>query len=1590
MKPQSAIRQLLLVGSIAAVLATPVVQAANLTWDATAGGAINDGGGAWLGAGLWNNAGSPSASWTSGDDAIFGNGGVGGAVTLASPTTVASLTFNAFTGTYTLGTAAQTITLNSGLTMNAGSGIVTIISPLALAGAQTWTNNSTTNALTASAVVSGTGGLSKAGTGTLNLNGVNTFTGAISVDGGILAYGSNAATIANSITIAVGASLQTNSGFGQALTFSAPITNNGTIVRNANGGSTFSNVISGSGSVSNGGAGQLTLNGNNLFSGGVTHAGDSSGNNTLTLGNGGALGTGTFTIASNGVVSSSVANLVNANNNAITLSNNFTFGGSNNANLGTGALTLTGANRTITVTNTLTLGGAIGQDVAGRSLTKAGAGILVLGGTGSTYSGGTTVSAGTLRLAASDVLANAGAVTVGGGILDIQTFSDTVGAVTLASGSISGSTGALTGTSYNVQSGTVSAVLAGSGALTKSTAGTVVLSGANTYTGTTTVGAGILTFANQSALYSGNTANWTAANINAKSGGTLAVNVDSAGTSGFDATNLSTLLANVSVASTGASGLLSGSAFGFDTSTATGGTFTLPNPLTNSTGTFGGSVGLTKLGGGTLVLDKANTNTGATAIYGGTLQLDDTGTIAPAPLTNNGTFLVNKTGALTQGTNFPSTINGTGSLNYAGGGTLTLNAANNLSGPTTVTSGTLALTNPLALQSSALVTTGGGTVTLSSVTTLPLGGLSGATGDLASVISSGYSSVSALRLNQASGTLTYGGVIADGATGMTLTKTGAGTQVLQGVNTYTGATTLNAGTVELSGAGSILVTAGITLSGGGLTLTNTAAETAPGRLADGTAITSNGGTITYNNTSGTNVYAETIGSVDLASGPLNIVQAVNQAGTGSQTLTLSGLPRSGANSVVTFSATTTAPNATKSIIAVTGAGATPAGQIIGPWATTGTSAAAQNIYAVYNASGQVIPSTVVDTAETAWINATDTYSGIAGITLTATRTVNALRYYGGASTFALAGFNLQTYGLLFGGNNVMTVSSTGGVLTTPSGGGALYVTAGFSTPIHIISAPIADNGGAVTLVKSGTGTVTLSSTTSNYSGGTVINAGKINVSANTNLGAPGGGITFNGSAVIGPGSATYARSVTINNGAIASFDGGGSTFSGNVTGTGGIAIINTFGSQHTFSGTGNTFEGPVNIGLISGTTGQAYRATFASLADSTSANGRIIFSASAVTHANGSVFEYTGATALTISNRQFELASATANPVLGHQIRSTGTGTLTITTDLIVTTVPGQTLSLGGSNPGANTFAGKISNDSSTAISLTKADAGTWVLTGSNTFTGNTTINAGVLEVGGGGTLGAGNYAGNIANAGTLRVNSTADQILGGVISGAGALIKNNIGTLTLTGADTYTGATTINGGTLEINGSISGSAVTVANTGILEGIGTITGAVTVQTGGTLAAGNSIESLATGALTFNGGSTFAYELNNNATPGVAGDLTVVTGNLSLAVANTTNITFTELGNGSWSAGEKLTLASYSGTWNGGLFNFGSVVADDSTISFSGTDWTFNYNDTIAGTNFPSDLTGSSYVTITAVPEPGAAMSLLAGMGVLALVRRRRV
>jgi len=167
------------------------------------------------------------------------------------------------------------------------------------------------------------------------------------------------------------------------------------------------------------------------------------------------------------------------------------------------------------------------------------------------------------------------------------------------------------------------------------------------------------------------------------------------------------------------------------------------------------------------------------------------------------------------------------SITKLGSGTLTLGGNNTHTGTTSVLAGTIRLTTALALQHSAFDTTGanGATANLDITVAgtngnLILGGLAGGV-DLASANIIGFPGVTNLRLNPQIGrSSTYAGSIADGTGARSLTKTGAGTQVLSGDNTYTGVTTVSEGNLLIDGstsvASSVTVGAGGTLGGRGM------------------------------------------------------------------------------------------------------------------------------------------------------------------------------------------------------------------------------------------------------------------------------------------------------------------------------------------------------------------------------------------------------------------------------------------------------------------------------------------------------------------------------------------------------------------------------------------------------------------------------------------------------------------------------------------------------------------------------------------------------------------------------------------------------
>ncbi len=440
---------------------------------------------------------------------------------------------------------------------------------------------------TYSGVISGSGSLTKVGSGLMVLGSAQTFIGGMTINGGTVQLNAGSSFPANTlVTVNAGTTLLGNAQDDLYNTGCNLVIKDGTFYQLSAANRSSLNLVTMTGGTITSGATSPDAAGNICINGTVNATSDAAGNPALIN-----------------------ATLVGLNAGA---------GGSIfNVTRGPGAVDLLITSPIIDTTFNPTT-----------PLIKSGSGILELTGS-NTYVGGTTVQAGVLQLGstAATLGAATGALAMSGGTLDLNghsvgvgvlsgggTINDVAGggAVTLTLGNGGGS-GTFTGTIQNT-SGTIS--------LVKNGVGTEVVTGANNYGGTTTVSGGTLQFSKPAGLYNGTQTSWTAANITAGSLATLAVNVDTSG--GFSPTQAGTLFANLTGSS---SGLLAGSSFGIDTTNATGAqSFT--QSLQDSAA---GSVGFTKLGPGVLRLTNASNNySGPTIVLNGELDLGGANTNAPA------------------------------------------------------------------------------------------------------------------------------------------------------------------------------------------------------------------------------------------------------------------------------------------------------------------------------------------------------------------------------------------------------------------------------------------------------------------------------------------------------------------------------------------------------------------------------------------------------------------------------------------------------------------------------------------------------------------------------------------------------------------------------------------------------------------------------------------------------------------------------------------------------------------------------------------------------------------------------------------------
>ena len=822
-------------------------------------------------------------------------------------------------------------------------------STLTLSGANTYTGGTTVNAGTLSAGSStafGTSGLGLDSGTTLDLNGQSVGIGLTGSGGGLTGGGTvTNSAIGTSVSLSLGGfGTQTFSGtmqdgagtvslivYGNGATFTGTNTFTGGIsvaLYNAvfvisDSGSLGSGAFAGAISIANGATFKYSSSANQILSGAVSGAGalmkDTSTTSTLTL-------SGTNTYSGRTTVAAGTLQVLNTNT------------GSAVGQLGSGPVSLA-AGATLEFTNSATSdnGYVVNNtiDGDGRLLFDGPDGSITTLGGDNAYTGGTQINSGTVNIDSYDTIFGTGAVTMTGGAVratnaprtlandfvlsgsvgfgaatnitgSIMLAGDTTitpagnfgssawsGAVNLGANTLSTSEtgpnvdlGIGGGTWADGNSFTIAGAISGSGGVTHNAPGTLLLTGANTYTGATTVSAGTLVIGEAGSLNSGSYA--------------------------------------------GAIAVASGANFVYSSSVDQ----TLSGVISGA-GNFTKDTGVTS----TVTLTGANTYTGTTTVDAGTLVIGNGGTIGAL---GSGAVVDNAALAFNRCSNvyLSNTLSGSGSLTQAGSGTLWL-PATTFSGAIYIDAGVLNLASgnsqnnyypgapAITVNNGGTLAFGGYTVwgqgsnlTLSTTSTITVnqGGaidFGGTTQILGNLIlnnatittgtqngyGDGWGSFSVLGTLTATGTSTINAgatgfnnlsngagnapnlsiqtpdaadsltINAPIASGVSLVKNGAGTLTLTGANIYTATTTVNAGTLKAGSTTALGSNSAVTLASGA-TLDLAGFDASIGSLAgDGGAVTDSSATAVTLTTGGDNTSTTFGGVIQNGSGVISLTKA---------------------------------------------------------------------------------------------------------------------------------------------------------------------------------------------------------------------------------------------------------------------------------------------------------------------------------------------------------------------------------------------------------------------------------------------------------------------------------------------------------------------------------------------------------------------------------------------------------------------------------------------------------------------------------------------------------------------------------------------
>jgi filamentous hemagglutinin family protein len=1330
----------------------------------------------------------------------------------------------------TAATYAGLITLGSASTINASSGNIVISNTGTILGATYGLTLTGTNTASSIASIIGTtsGTLTKSGLGTWTVSGANTYTGLTTISAGTLKLG------------AAGGGTNTplgTTGAGTTVSDGATLDLNGFTLGTAEG-----LTINGAGQSS---AGALT----NSSSTAATYAG------LITLGS---------------------ASTINASSGNIVISNTGTILGA------TYGLTLTGTNTASSIASII--------GTTSGTLTKSGLGTWTVSGA-NTFTGGTTISAGTLIASSSALALGGGSVTLGASTgssssaLRVATTgltynnpiilsSGTSGELSIGNTGTSISTtfsGGVTGTnnlviSAGATNGTVSFA---TGSLNN--AGTITNSGSGS--GTTTISAavgsnvtGITQSSSTSALaISGAiTPNVSGSTFINSGTSTLTLSGGISGTGNVIFNNNSSGTITASTTSINNTGTITNSGSGSGTTTisaAVGSNVTgiiqssstsalaisgaiTPN-VSGSTFINSGTSTLTLSGGisGTGNVTFNNNSSGTTTVSG--TSINNTGTI-----TNSGSGSGATTISAVVGSNVTGVIQN-------GSSPLILSGTNTFTGSTTITTGTLKAASAAALSTRAvsigasgiLDLTFSGTVALGSTLSMSTGaaitnsantsnltvaGASTLNGNINTVGNQTYTGAVTLGANTAlttlntssantNGTITFSSTLdstAGSYYGLSITN-GTGTAAFGGiVGASSGTSAL--GYLCINASGCSASTVGTSTGSGTSTLANNV--TTSGNQTYGGAViinNSSGITLTASSNNGTVSFGSTVNSYAATTYALTISN-----GTGATTFTgpvgatnnLRSLTLNGTGTITLGGNVTTAGDQTYA-----GPVSAAAGIVISANAASGSSGI---LTYGYTSNSDYAYAFQAESTNHPWEHPWYTFSsGTSSATIGTTITGNSagILFYNTTNTAgAYNGMGVA------GGSN-----SSHCCYNTP-----ILVDVGRPTLLESISVSQRANDGitqrlpiAVTVYGSNTEftsskTLTIGGTAhvSNVSflgvgyqqeNFTTIGSGNFTTLTNSQTPALSNAVSFTNS--------TAYRYYQI---AFTSY--GKANLAASYGAPLALQAINLVGS--TYAPSSATFNGAITAsGALTINTGALTAANIA-------AGGALTINNSATGSVTG-VISNNGSNASLVKQGAGTLTLSGNNTYSGSTTISEGTlnlGTGGTSGSITGNVINNATLNFNRSD--ALTYAGAISGSGS----VTKQGAGTLTLSGDNTYNGSTTISEGTLNLGEGGETGS--ITGNVINNATLNFNRSDALTYAGVISGSGSVTKQGTGTLTLSGANTYTGLTTISAGTLKLGATGGGT-----NTPL----GTTSAGTIVSNGATLDL-NGFNLGTTEALTLNG------------------------------------------------------------------------------------------------------------------------------------------